>query len=253
MGKNIYYLPSCRSTNDFAADLLTNQTPMEGTAVITSSQTSGRGQRGNGWESEPHQNLTFSLILYPSFILPIQQFELTMVVSVAIVKALATWISNELTIKWPNDIYVGNQKIAGILIENQIQGQQMSASVVGIGLNVNQKVFQAPLATSLCNIVGKTFELNTVFERVLLSIEEYYELWKVQGNRTIKSRYLNSLYRYQEWHSYRDLRFTDSSQDHPVFTGQILGIDHIGRLAIQTNDTISYFAMKEIEFVSQPL
>ena len=133
-GANQIRLPSCHSTNDVASDLLAEGNIAEGTVIITDHQTKGKGQRGNSWESEPGKNLTCSLILKPKF-LPVQkQFELTVVSSLAIVHTLRDLGLPNAQVKWPNDIYYGNAKIAGILIENTVRANHLEYAVVGIGL-----------------------------------------------------------------------------------------------------------------------
>ena len=113
----VHYLPSCHSTNEVAAQVLGN----EGTIIITDEQTNGKGQRGNTWESEPFKNLTFSLVLKPSFI-PVQyQFRITKIISVAIAQVLQSKLSKAVKIKWPNDIFVGDDKIGGVLIQNTVK------------------------------------------------------------------------------------------------------------------------------------
>ena len=141
-------LPSCRSTNQVASDLLSVKKPNEGLVVLTRNQTEGRGQRGSHWESEPGKNLTFSTILKPTF-LPISRiFDLTIVASLAIVRSLADFGLESCKIKWPNDIYCRDAKIAGILIENAVRANQIEWAIVGIGLNVNQTKFLTADATS---------------------------------------------------------------------------------------------------------
>ena len=116
--------------------------------VLTHDQTAGRGQRGNSWEAEPGMNLTFSLCLEPSSILPSEQFLLSEAVALGVADAVAQALGldtqqEEITVKWPNDIYAGNRKIAGILIEHSIRGNRIAKSIAGIGLNVNQRLFRS--------------------------------------------------------------------------------------------------------------
>ena len=122
------------------------------TVVSTYNQTAGRGQRGNSWESEPHKNLTFSVLLKPQHIIAREQFYISEIVSVAIVNTLRKYIIDQpIAIKWPNDIYVNDDKICGILIENTLSGYSISQSIAGIGININQQTFlsNAPNPISL--------------------------------------------------------------------------------------------------------
>src|SRR5690606_25093723 len=121
---------------------LSKSTPLhEGTVIMAVDQYAGKGQQGTVWQSEPGKNLTFSLLLTPFFLSPKHQFRLTVAVSVALVRALATLLGERVAIKWPNDLYVGDRKIGGMLIENILQGPRWKSAIIGIGLNVNQTVF----------------------------------------------------------------------------------------------------------------
>ena len=127
------------STNDYLSQLCKNNETKEFYTVWAERQTAGRGQRGNSWESEPGKNLTFSIVLYPTVLKARQQFYLSMLVSTAVVYALNNYTKG-FSVKWPNDIYWNDKKIAGILIENELEGNYVMQSIVGIGLNVNQEL-----------------------------------------------------------------------------------------------------------------
>ena len=142
VGKNLVFVPDCPSTNTLALQITQQSPAKEGTLVITDNQTAGKGQRGNVWEAEPRQNLTFSLILKPGFLAVSKQFYLNVVICLALKDYLMEKISRTVYIKWPNDILVHEKKISGVLIENQLQGAHISNSIVGIGLNMNQKTIQ---------------------------------------------------------------------------------------------------------------
>ena len=144
IGKKIVYLPNCHSTNDSALSILGSNDVFEGTTIITSRQTSGKGQKGNRWQSEPGKNLTFSIILKPGFLDVKQQFKLNFAVSLGIFDFLSSFFKSHVKIKWPNDIYYKDSKIAGILIENSIRSMKMQHSIVGVGLNVNQEEALSP-------------------------------------------------------------------------------------------------------------
>ena len=247
-GQIIHYLPSCQSTNDEAAEQITDGQAAEGVVVITDHQTAGRGQRGNQWEAEPGTNLTFSLVLRPSFLPAAEQFWLNMAVSLGITDALEPLAGPlqagpPLRLKWPNDLYVGNQKLGGILIENTLQGYTLAWSVIGIGLNVNQTQFAYPTATSLQTQfpLPEGYDLPGVLTAILEGIERRY-LQLRSGNRDlIRTSYLQRLFRYQEEHLFR--------AEGNVFRGTIIGVDATGRLAIQVGNEVRYFGFKEIEFI----
>ena len=130
--------------------------------VVADYQTAGRGCGSNSWESERGRNLTFSMLIHPENILAKEQFRITEVVSVAMCRMLQSYIYNKVEIKWPNDIYVGDKKICGILIENRLQGTEIKDSIIGIGLNVNQKEFKsdAPNPVSLYQLTGQETDLE---------------------------------------------------------------------------------------------
>ena len=173
---SIEWLDSCASTNSVLAGCA--DAPA-GLVIATREQTAGRGQRGNTWEAQPGANLTFSLLLRPAAIPAARQFELSMIVSLAIVDTVDAVLEDagcplRAEIKWPNDIYVADRKICGILIENTLTGRSIDRSIVGIGLNVNQTVFlsDAPNPASLCGFTGRAYMLEPLLER--LSDTEVY-------------------------------------------------------------------------------
>ncbi len=243
IGQIIHYLPTCQSTNDEAADKIAHNQADEGLIVITDRQTAGRGQRGNQWEAEPGTNLTFSLVLRPSFLNAVEQFWLNMAVSLGITDALDPLAGPLLRIKWPNDLYIGNQKLGGILIENTLQGHTLAWSVIGIGLNVNQTGFQYPTATSLQSRfpLPEGYDLSGVLMSLLEGIERRYLQLRAGNRDIIRASYLQRLFRYQEEHAFR--------ADGNMFRGIITGVDPTGRLLVQVGPDLRTFGFKEVEFV----
>ena len=156
MGHSLVFMPECHSTNDEASRLIQNSNVLEGTVVITGNQTAGRGQRGNAWFSEPGKNLTFSILIKPSFLSVKNQFYLNIAFSLGLFDYLKEVLKTEVKIKWPNDILVNGKKICGILIENHLQAQHIQHSIVGIGLNVNQHHHLLATATSMNLENGKS-------------------------------------------------------------------------------------------------
>ncbi|MFD1141256.1 biotin--[acetyl-CoA-carboxylase] ligase [Larkinella insperata] len=245
IGQKIKYLPTCQSTNDIAASLITNEAALDGTVVVTDHQTAGRGQRGNQWEAQPGQNLTFSVILQPSFLQANEQFWLNIAVSLGISDWLATYLNDRLKVKWPNDLYVEQRKIGGILIENTLYGYSIAWSVVGIGLNINQTRFQTATATSLINETPNEcdFVLPDVLPSLLESLEKRYLALRAGQRDVLKTNYLQRLFRYQEE--------SEFIADEERFRGMIVGVEESGRLAIQVGEKLKSFAFKEVEFVIQ--
>ncbi len=188
-------LPSVPSTNTWAKEH--SGTLSHGDIVVAHDQTAGRGQRGNHWEAEPGRNLTFSLFLRPGRIAPAAQFLISEIVSLAVVKALrrhlAETASETVTVKWPNDIYIGDRKIAGILIEHAISGMSISHTVAGIGLNVNQTRFvsDAPNPVSMAMIAGTEFDLPAIMHEIADEITRHTD---APDKTAIHEAYLTSLW-----------------------------------------------------------
>ncbi len=224
-GEKIIYYATCSSTNTVAMNLVSKSQLAEGTVVITDCQLQGRGQRGNSWMGEPYQNLTFSLILYPTWLGVQDSFYLNMVTALGIYQTLATSIIQGLSIKWPNDIYFQNQKVGGILIENVVNKNKLRSSVVGIGLNVNQTNFNNfPHATSLSLICGYKFNLSSLLLQLTNNIQRQYDRLHQEGNHDLQKDYLQYLYGLHEIKTFRD--------QEGIFQGMIQGIDEQGRLVI---------------------
>ena len=228
LGKNLIFMPECHSTNSLALELCQQSAVPEGTLIITDQQTSGRGQRGNTWESHPGMNLTFSLILKPAFLAIKDQFLLSMVTSLAIHDYLTETLDRPVYIKWPNDIYVNQFKICGILIENQLIGERFTNVIIGIGLNVNQQTFVSARATSLSLIMGKVFDLEEVLGTLLSHLESRYLHLRQGRSDELKAKYISCLYRLNEQHTFQ--------RGDERFDGKIVGVDEQGRLRVLTRD-----------------
>lgn len=190
---------SLESTNKYC-ELLDLSKVEEFTVVCAREQRAGIGQRGNCWHSEAGMNLTFSLVLKPVFVPFEDQYALTKAVSLGIVDALGGYLpgADALKIKWPNDIYIGMRKVCGVLISNRVAGKRLSASVVGVGLNVNETAFPSwvPNPVSLCQVAGHALPLEDVLEKVLDGVAvRYGELEKgmAQGHRGVDEAYLSRL------------------------------------------------------------
>ena len=242
----IHHIDPVDSTNNFTFELCKKAKVKEGSVYITDEQYAGRGHNQNHWESEKEKNLTLSLVIYPGFIEPSQQFLITQFISLAITDFLKTIVNkNDVKIKWPNDIYIRDSKVCGILIQNSIVGNKIDYSIVGIGLNVNQKKFysDAPNPISILNCIDKESDLEKLLNSLLGFIGNRYEQLNIKSELpAIESEYLMNLYRYN--------KASDFIDDNRVFTGKIVGIGEYGRLIISSGSSIvKQYNFKEIEFV----
>jgi BirA family biotin operon repressor/biotin-[acetyl-CoA-carboxylase] ligase len=239
VGRNLIYVPECHSTNTLLAGMLQREPVPDGTVVIASHQTAGRGQRGNSWESEPGANLTFSLLVQPRFVTAQRQFVLTEWVAIAVAETLDRFIPGVAQIKWPNDVLLTGKKAAGILIENVLSGTVIGQSMVGIGLNVNQQSFSVAGATSMSLVTNRFFDLNDVLQVLLEVLEKRF--LEVRAGHEMKAAYLRRLFGLRQVRRFRD--------GDGLFSGVIEGVSPEGKLRVQREGSIHHFANKEIEFV----
>lgn len=242
----IHRLVRVGSTNKYAFDLCKNKEAKEGDVFLAKEQYEGRGYHSNRWLSETGKNLTFSLILQPDFILPAKQFVITQFVSLAIVELINELIQNEnVSIKWPNDIYINDLKLGGILVQNAIIGNVFEYSIIGIGLNVNQKEFpsELPNPTSIVQYLNKELVLDDLLNDLLKSIDKRYErLMMLNDTEALEKDYLDHLYRYNQICRFADIKGN--------FTGRITGIGEYGELMItDENGTTRSYQFKEVEFL----
>jgi BirA family biotin operon repressor/biotin-[acetyl-CoA-carboxylase] ligase len=237
--KNTQYLKQVNSTNELLGQLLRENALTEGYTIRTDFQTSGKGQMGNFWESDAGKNLLFSILLYPSKIQVEEQFILSQIVSIAI-KSVLDRYAEGFSIKWPNDIYYRDKKIAGILIENSIQGGNLKHSIVGVGLNVNQKIFRsdAPNPISLRQIIGRRVARKSILEEIYSAIlSMYYVLDKEE----IRKLYFQQMYRNMGYYLFEADNFT--------FEAMIKSVNYDGRLELCTRDNeLRSFYFKEVAF-----
>ncbi|WP_165823869.1 biotin--[acetyl-CoA-carboxylase] ligase [Pseudochryseolinea flava] len=235
-------MPECRSTNDLALQLCQQSSVTEGTLVITTNQTKGRGQRGNSWLSSPGLNLTFSLIFKPTFLSVANQFYLNIFTALAVHDYLKARITNTVAVKWPNDILVDDQKICGILVENQIQGSHFQAIIAGIGVNINEHNFSAPVkATSLSLKTQQTHDLQEELELLLHKIEIRYLQLKEGKLAQLKEDYIRALFWRNEQHTFAAFD--------KQFQGSIIDIDDTGRLLVDVDGNVRAFDLKEIAYI----
>ncbi len=247
IGNKIISLAETASTNKYATELIKNNTAIEdGTIVLTHHQTAGRGTGDNHWESEKGKNLTLSIISFPTF-LPIEkQFMMNKVVSLAVFDMVCILTKGKETekIKWPNDIYAGNKKIAGILIENAIMGENFQYFISGIGININQEYFisNAPNPVSLKNITGEDHDLKECLSILCSCFENRYKELINSENKQLDDDYYTSLYRLNE-----NASFIYNEQ---AIQARITGITAQGKLLLETNKRkVLECGFKEVEFV----
>jgi BirA family transcriptional regulator, biotin operon repressor / biotin---[acetyl-CoA-carboxylase] ligase len=243
VGKNIMVFRSLDSTNDYSRQLIADQNIDDGTVIWTQFQKKGRGYADNMWESKDGENLTFSIILRPGFLDAADQFLLSMAVSLGIVDFL-DGIINNVFIKWPNDIYAGKHKIAGILIENFILENTITNSIIGIGLNINQVNFGKNLTNpiSIRQITSSTYDLRDCLEKLCEKIDKRYSQLKNGEKAKIREQYTDRLLNLNTTCRYRTDNYT--------FTGQVRGVDEFGRLAIETEKNgTRHFDLKQVVFL----
>lgn len=235
----IYRFDSLASTNDEA----TSSVYSEGDIVWADVQSAGRGQRGNKWESRKGENLTFSAIFEPTFLPATQQFLISEVVALAMVDALR-YYGIGAKIKWTNDIYVGDKKLAGILIEHKLTGLNISRTIAGIGLNVNQMEFskELPNPISMRQITRIELDAEEVLQRVANELMARYEMLRCGMHEQLQADYQELLYRRDALHWY-------FLPDGKAFRGTIRGVEPSGALRVENEkgEERSYL-FKEIEF-----
>ena len=234
------YIVDTPSTNALLWEMMMETSLPEGFVVHTDFQSAGKGQSGNTWESQAERNLLFSMLLYPTNIAMDELFLISQLVSVGIKKTLDQY-STGITIKWPNDIYWNDKKLAGILIENSLQGKQLKAVVVGIGLNVNQKEFvsNAPNPVSLYHINRRLLNRTDLLQKIRSNILDVYTQLNAQK---IRAEYAYALYRKDGFHLYK--------AGVETFKAKICEVHPDGQLELKTEagERRGYY-FKEVQFV----
>ena len=241
IGNQIYKVKSVDSTNNYAAKLLKQTKIPFGAVIMSYNQTDGKGQRNSNWESNSGENLLISVVLDMKNIPVSNIFYLSKSMALAVRACVSQITAEECMVKWPNDILVRNQKIAGILIENQWRRQEISSSVVGIGLNVNQTSFSSDFnATSLCNITLNKYDLEEVLNVLCEKMELHYADFKNGEYSIIDKEYHEFLFNYNVWSSY--------SRDGEVFEAKNRGVVETGQLQLELkNGQLQLFELKEIK------
>jgi BirA family transcriptional regulator, biotin operon repressor / biotin---[acetyl-CoA-carboxylase] ligase len=243
-GSQLIEIDEVDSTNIHAQDLLKNQKVLEGAIITANFQTKGRGQMGTSWYSEKGQNLLFSLILTPKALPLEMQFYLSKVVALGIVSFLNEITITNAKIKWPNDIYVGDKKVCGILIENNLRGYCLESSIVGIGLNVNQLDFGVydDSATSLRLLFGKVMETSLILNKLLNNLEFWYMKLKEGAYQIIDEEYYRKLLFYNKW--------THFEVKEKRILRKIIQVNSLGNICLENGDgQTEVYGMKELKFI----
>ncbi|MGZ4085716.1 MAG: biotin--[acetyl-CoA-carboxylase] ligase [Bacteroidia bacterium] len=247
IGQHLIELVETTSTNTHAMELIRQAGVAEGTVIWALYQSSGRGQQGNTWVAEKGKNLTFSLVIHPNFLAADKQFYLSKITSLAVLGMLTEYLpasQYDIHIKWPNDVLVTKQKIAGILIESILRGNAAQSSVIGLGINVNQLHFQEHKrkATSLSVLLNKEFELKIILELFCKHFEALYLNLKQGKLDRINKLYLNNLYRFNEFAQYK--------AEDKNFRAKLVNVEESGLLVLETEgNEILKFNFKEIAFL----
>ena len=238
--KMIYHLDITTSTNDDARD----EKYREGDVVWADFQTAGRGQRGHEWHSRKGENLTFSVVLEPTFVPIAEQFAVSEVVALSLVDMLAEYGINA-KIKWTNDIYVGDRKLVGILIEHSLASATLRRTIVGVGINVNQTEFDPslPNPVSMAQLLGRQLDVGEVLNCFISHLKRHYESLREGGAEVLHERYNVLLYRKNEYHTY-------ALPSGERFRAKILGTAPSGALQLEDEKGATKdYLFKEVEFV----
>ena len=232
------------STNNYLKKLVHDEHPEEGSMVITKFQSAGRGQMGNGWASKAGKNLLLSLLIYPDNLLANEQFIISRMASLAVKNCLDQFV-DDIRIKWPNDIYWKDKKIAGMLIENDVQGRYIQNSVIGIGININQPSFpeDLPNPVSLRQITGTENDIDNIAD---IFVREFFLLYReFQDGKTtqIEDEYMLDLYRVNDYYWFKD--------EGGSFKAKVKEVMPSGHLVLETMDEgdLRQYAFKEVSFI----
>lgn len=239
---NIIKLNAIDSTNNFLKKLSATQTLDNFTTVVTENQLKGKGQRGATWTSENGKNLTFSVFINHSKKTTHYLYTINILVSIAIIEVLKSYDLTDLYIKWPNDILSENKKICGILVENVIKSDGEIQSIIGIGLNVNQKTFKnLPKASSLAQLKNRIFDKEILLKSIINALESNYK--KRDDTDFIWKKYHSLLFK-------KNIPTAFENKDKSRFMAIIQGVSTIGKLQLQLEDgTIKEYDIKEIKML----
>ncbi|NCO62865.1 MAG: biotin--[acetyl-CoA-carboxylase] ligase [Flavobacteriales bacterium] len=241
---HVIKLNATDSTNSYLRTLSNNQVLVDYTVVFADYQTQGRGQMGTIWSSESSKNLTVSVFKDVSKLFLVHPFYISMATSLAIIKTLHSFSTPKLSVKWPNDILSEDKKICGVLIENVIKQNRFKASIIGVGLNVNQTNFEdLPKATSLKLLTGTTFSLDEVLHTMIKFLKYYFMILRKEEYFFLKQEYESYLFRKNKPSTFKDAEGS-------VFSGIIKGISNAGNLRVLIEDDIvKEFDLKDVSLL----
>lgn len=242
VGHHITFLDCIDSTNNYAAKLINEGHKQDGSVIVADEQTSGRGRGDKKWLSQPGENLLASFILQPSFIAAHEIYALNKIAALAVYQTLAHF-GVTAQIKWPNDLLTERGKIAGILIETQIRGSNLTSAIVGIGVNMNQTTFPEEGITSLHQETGHSFDRNELLMRLCEALEATYLRYK--ANRTnVDEAYLKHLHGFNQWLPYR---FNGHIEE-----ARLIGISADGRAQLERKSGLGHYNMDDATLVRRP-
>ncbi len=236
----IIRLEETASTNSYLRGLVEKEPLAGGSVVVADFQTAGRGQKGNSWESERGKNLMFSVILYPHFLPANRQFLISQITALSVKETLDEYVDG-IAVKWPNDIYWHDRKICGMLIENDLSGKELRFSVLGIGININQREFRsnAPNPVSLAQIIGLEYDRDEILNKFLKRLHERYHDLLRGHEDDIREDYRNALYRSDGFYMYRD--------SGGAFEARIKEVETTGHLLLELRSgELRRYAFKEV-------
>ncbi|MBK7096045.1 MAG: biotin--[acetyl-CoA-carboxylase] ligase [Saprospiraceae bacterium] len=244
IGNVIIHLEETSSTNLYAQNLISSNKQAEGIIVLADFQSEGRGQGNNKWKSEKSSNLLMSLIVLPVFLTPVNQFYLNMAVCISVVRALEHVTGLVVNLKWPNDILINRKKISGILIQNSLGNNQINSSVIGIGINVNQKNFSEQLlhATSIAVETGKDSVIKDVLDVLIDNLRIFYYHLQNSKLEEIRKMYMNYLFGINE-------KVAMERKSGLKFTGILQGVSTTGELIVEENENLQKYRHGEVRIV----
>ena len=244
IGQKIIRLDTVDSTNNYTANLIKQGKILPGAVIMADEQTAGKGQRGAMWSSNAGENMLLSVFLNSANLSLHQQVALTHFAAVSVLETLRK-IGISAQIKWPNDIFVGHRKIAGILIENAIVNGQISHSILGIGLNVNQMDFKDLSATSVKREKMAFYAVEDLLFQLIFVLNKYWEPLESGDLGLLRSLYLDNMYLLEQEATFED--------ENGIFNGTIQGISEVGLLTIRkiVNDEtiLRNYDLKEVRFI----
>ena len=242
---NIIKLDAIDSTNNYLKKIILNEGINDYTVVTAKFQTQGKGQLGTEWESEHSKNLICSVYKKEINIKVQDQFVISALVSLALIKTLRKVNLSNMHIKWPNDIMSDNKKICGILIENIVKENYIKDAVIGIGLNVNQTIFNnLPNAASIKNLIGTTCSIDEILKDLVKNIKYYFNELDKSSINSIFEKYEDALFRIN-----KPSTFKNSKGE--VFSGYIKGVSRSGKLSVMLEDNlVESYDLKEISMLN---